>query len=107
VRSDHVGAAVPRLQSLHFGHDALGLLAGVRAAALVVDRKKSQAGAERRPALRAARPGLQPALVELLGDVRADVRVQAIRSLEEEAAIGRDRRVPVERCWDETPDSLG
>ena len=35
--------------------------------------------------------GCEPPLVELLGDVAADVGVQAVGALEEEAAVGRDR----------------
>ena len=43
------------------------------------------------------RVGQQAALVELLRDVAAHVRVQAEGALEEEAAVGRDRRLPVEQ----------
>ena len=43
------------------------------------------------------RVGQQAALVELLRDVVAHIRVQAEGALEEEAAVGRDRRLPGEQ----------
>ena len=57
----------------------------------MLDRQEPQPRAERRRPRRAHRVGPQPALVELLRDVAADVRVQPERLLEEEAAVGRDR----------------
>ena len=45
----------------------------------------------------AAASGLQPPLVELLGDEAADVRVEAVRPLEEDTAVRRDRRVAAQQ----------
>ena len=77
--------------------DALRLLERLLPAAIVLDRDAAQARAERRRPRRADRVGLQPPLVELLRDVAADVGVQPERPLEEEAAVGRDRRVAAEQ----------
>ena len=71
------------------------LLGRVLPPALVLDREVADSGPERRRPLRRPRVGLEPALVERLRDVAADVRVEPERPLEEDAAIlGDRRRVP-------------
>ena len=62
------------------------------AGGLVLHRQVADAGPEGRGPLRGPRIGLEPALVERLRDVAADVRMEAERPLEEDAAILGDRR---------------
>ena len=64
---------------------------------LVLDREVAQPRPERRRPPRRDRRRLEPALVELLRDVAADVRVEPVGALEEEAAVGRDGRVVAEQ----------
>ena len=63
----------------------------------MLDWAEAKPGAERRRARFADRVGMQPSFVELLGDVGADVGMQPVRALEEESAVGRDRRVLTEQ----------